>query len=68
MLLLRTTASLANTSEAYARISSQGIETGVELARNSLQRQEGFAQEEKVERHCMALESQLLHDLECGVP
>jgi hypothetical protein len=28
-----------------------GIEIGVELARNSLQRQGGFAQEEKVERH-----------------
>ena len=44
-----------------------GIETGVELARNSVQRQEGFAQEEKVERHWMALQSQLLHDLERGV-
>jgi hypothetical protein len=65
MLQVRTTASLANTSEAYARVSSQAL--GVELARNSLQRQEGFAQEEKVERHWMALESQLLHDLERGV-
>ena len=37
-----------------------GIEIGVELARNSVQRQEGFAQEEKVERHWMALQSQLL--------
>src|ERR1700693_286647 len=44
-----------------------GIEIGVELARNSVQRQEGFAQEEKVERHWMALQSQLLHDLERGV-
>jgi len=44
-----------------------GIETGVELARNSVQRQKGFAQEEKVERHWMALQSQLLHDLERGV-
>src|SRR6202041_2434543 len=44
-----------------------GIETGVELARNSLQRQESFAQEEKVGRHWMALQSQLLHDLERGV-
>ena len=41
-----------------------GIEIGVELARNSVQRQEGFAQEEKVDRHWMALQSQLLHDLE----
>jgi len=33
-----------------------GIEIGVELARNSVQRQEGFAQEEEeVERHRMAL-------------
>ncbi len=37
------------------------IEIGVELARNSVQCQEGFAQEEKVERHWMALHSQLLH-------
>ena len=44
-----------------------GIEIGVEPARNSVQRQEGFAQEEKVERHWMALQSQLLHDLEHGV-
>ena len=44
-----------------------GIEIGVELARNSVQRQEGFAQEEKVKRHWMALQSQLLHDLEGGV-
>ena len=44
-----------------------GIEIGVELARNSVQRQEGFVQEEKVERHWMALQSQLLHDLERGV-
>ena len=44
-----------------------GIEIGIELARNSVQRQEGFAQEEKVERHWMALQSQLLHDLERGV-
>jgi len=44
-----------------------GIETGVELARNSVQRQEGFAQEEKVERHWMALQSQLLRDLERGL-
>jgi hypothetical protein len=43
------------------------LEIGVELARNSVQRQEGFAQEEKVERHWMALQSQLLHDLERGV-
>ena len=43
-----------------------GIEIGVELARNSVQRQEEFAQEEKVERHWMALPSQLLHDLERG--
>jgi hypothetical protein len=28
-----------------------GIEIGVELAHDSVQRQEGFAQEEKVERH-----------------
>ena len=44
-----------------------GIEIGVELARNSVQRQESFAQEEKVERHWMSLQSQLLHDLERGV-
>ena len=44
-----------------------GIEIGVELARNSVQRQEGFAQEEKVDRHWMALQSQLLDDLERGV-
>src|SRR5271166_5469889 len=44
-----------------------GIEIGVELARNSVQRQEGFAQKEEVERHRMALQSQLLHDLERGV-
>jgi hypothetical protein len=37
------------------------------LARNSVQRQNGFAQEEKVERHWMALQSQLRHDLERGV-
>ncbi len=44
-----------------------GIEIGVELARNSVQRQVGFAQEEKVKRHRMVLQSQLLHDLERGV-
>src|SRR6516165_5777879 len=44
-----------------------GVEIGIELARNSVQRQEGFAQEEKAERHWMALQSQLLHDLERGV-
>src|SRR5271165_2257285 len=44
-----------------------GIEIGVELARNSVQGQEGFAQEEEAERHRMALQSQLLHDLERGV-
>ena len=44
-----------------------GIEIGVELARYSVQRQEGFAQQEKVERHGMALQSQLPHDLERGV-
>ena len=44
-----------------------GIETGVELARNSVQRQESFSQKEKVGRHWMALQSQLLHDLEGGV-
>ena len=44
-----------------------GIEIGIELARNSVQRQEGFAQEEKVKRHWMALQSQLLHDLKRGV-
>src|ERR1700686_5227218 len=44
-----------------------GIEIGIELARNSVQRQEGFAQEEKIKRHWMALQSQLLHDLERGV-
>jgi len=44
-----------------------GIEIGVELARNSVQRQEGFAHKEKVERHWMALQSQLLHDFERGV-
>jgi hypothetical protein len=43
-----------------------GIEIGIELARNSVQRQEGFAQEEKIKRW-MTLESQLLHDLEGGV-
>jgi hypothetical protein len=64
MLQVRTTASLANTPEAYARVSQPGIEIGLELARNSVQRQEGFAQEEKVERHWMALQSQLLHDVE----
>ena len=31
------------------------IEIGVELAHNSIQRQEGFAREEQVERHWMAL-------------
>src|SRR5271167_12941 len=41
-----------------------GIEIGVELARNSVQRQKAFAEEEEVERHWMALQSQLLHDLE----
>jgi hypothetical protein len=44
-----------------------GIEIGVELARNSVQRPESFAQEEKVERHWMALQSQLLRDLERGL-
>jgi hypothetical protein len=44
-----------------------GIEIGIELARNSVQRQEGFAQEEKVKRRRMVLQSQLLDDLERGV-
>ena len=39
------------------------IEIGVELARKFRLRQEGFAQEDKVERHWMALQSRLLHDL-----
>ena len=53
--------------DGFACEHSGGIEIGVELARNSVQRQEGFAQEEKVERHWMALQSQLPHDLERGV-
>jgi hypothetical protein len=47
--------------------SQPGTEIRIELARNSVQRQKGFAQEEKVERHWMALQSQLPHDLERGV-
>src|SRR5271166_6063505 len=39
-LQVRTTASLANTSEAYARVSSQALKSGSSLARNSVQRQE----------------------------
>ena len=46
-----------------ANKKENAIKIGVELARNSIQRPEGFAQEEKVERHWMALQSQLLHDL-----
>jgi len=67
MVQVRTTASLANTPEAYTRVSTRAFEIGVEPARNSVQRQEGFAQGEKVERHWIALQSQLLHDLEHGV-
>ena len=63
MLQVRTTASLANASEAYEGFPPS-IEIGVELARNSVQGQEGFAQEEKVDRHWIAMQSQLLHDLE----
>ena len=44
-----------------------GIEIGVELVGNSVQGQEGFAQEQKVKGHWMALQSQLLHDLEGGM-
>ena len=67
MLQVRPTASLANILEAYTRVSSQALKSGVELARNSVQRQEGFAQKEKVDWHWMAMQSQLLHDLERGV-
>ena len=38
-----------------------GIDIGVELARNSVQRQEGFAW---FERHWIALQSQLLHGVQ----
>jgi hypothetical protein len=54
MLQVRTTASLANTPRDIREGFQPGIEIGVELARNSVQRQEGFAQEEKVERQLPA--------------
>ena len=66
-LQVRTTASLANTSEAYARISSQALKSGWSWRVIPSSVRKGFAQAEKVERHWMALQSQLLHDLERGV-
>ena len=66
MLQVRTTASFANTPEAYARVSSQTLKSESRW-RVSLQRQEGFAQGQKMERHWMALQSQLLHDFERGL-
>src|ERR1700693_443107 len=47
MLQVRTTALLANTSEAYARVSRLALKSGSGW-RVILQRQEGFAPEEKV--------------------
>src|ERR1700740_3268358 len=58
---------LVNTRGGIGEGFQPGIEIGVELSRNSTQRQEGFAQEQKVERHWIALQSQLLHGLERGV-
>src|SRR5208282_4771824 len=66
MLQVRTTASLANTP-AYARVSSQALKSGSSWRVIPSRVKEGFAQEEKVERHWMAMQSQLLHDLERGV-
>src|SRR5271166_2563961 len=67
MLQVRTTASLANTPEAYARVSSQALKSGSSWREIPSSVRKGFAQEEEVERHWMALQSQLLHDLERGV-
>jgi hypothetical protein len=67
MLQVRTKASLANTPEPYARVSSQALKSGSSWRVFPVQRQERFAQEEKIERHWMPRQSQLLHDLECGV-
>ena len=67
-LQVRTTASLANTSEAYARVSSQALKSGWSWRVIPSSVRKGFAQEEEeVERHWMALQSQLLRDLERGV-
>src|ERR1700745_3049332 len=44
-----------------------GVEIGVKLAGNSVQREEGFAQEEQVELHWMPLQSQFVYDRERGV-
>ena len=67
MLQVRTTASLANTPEAYARVSSQALKSGSSWREIPSSVRKGFAQEEEVERHWMALQSQLLRDLERGV-
>ena len=67
MLQVRTTASLPSTPEAYARVSSQASKSGSSWRVIPSSVRKDFAQEEKVERHWMALESQLLHDLERGV-
>jgi hypothetical protein len=67
MLQVRMTASLAKTSGDIREGFQPGMEIGVDPARNSVQSQKGFAQEEKAEWHWMALQSQLLHDLERGV-